>query len=148
MDIYERLIQDHGKQKGLMGGIADTVGASDERRRLFRELKQELEAHANAEEQTLYAAMISEPDAQEKARHSIVEHDEMNDMIAELEDSDMSEGAWIAKFKQLRDRVVHHVDEEEDEVFARARKVISQSKAEALAAAFEKRKAAETKTAG
>ena len=31
----------------------------------------------------------------------------------------MSEGAWLTKFKKLRHDYEHHIDEEENEVFAR-----------------------------
>ena len=34
MDIYERLIKDHDKQKNLANQIMETSGNSDERRRL------------------------------------------------------------------------------------------------------------------
>lgn len=145
MDIYERLIEDHNKQRGLLGGVGETSGDTEERRRLFAELKIELEAHANAEEQVFYAALLAEPDGQEKARHSIVEHDEMNDLIAELEDIDMSAGAWLNKFKDLRHRVEHHVDEEEEEVFVRARKLLSEKQANDLVADFDNRKNEEEK---
>jgi len=74
MDIYEQLIDDHGKQKGLLAGLVSTEGDSSERRRLFDLLKVELEAHAAAEEQVFYAELMAEPDGQEKARHSVAEH--------------------------------------------------------------------------
>ncbi len=145
MDIYERLTTDHDKQRGLLGGIGETSGDTKERRRLFGLLKKELEAHANAEEQVFYAVLLAEPDSQEKARHSIVEHDEINDLIAELEEMDMASGAWLTKFKELRHQTEHHVDEEEKEVFARARKLLSEKEATDLAAEFDKRKNEEEK---
>ena len=143
MDIFQRLIEDHEKQRGLLGGLSETSGDTEERRRLFAALKQELEAHANAEEQVFYAALLAEPDGQEKARHSIVEHEEMNDLIAALEGIDMASGAWLTKFKDLRERVEHHVDEEEEEIFVRARKLLSEKEATDLTADFDKRKKAE-----
>lgn len=146
MDIYERLIIDHGKQRGMLGGVADTTGASDQRKRLFNALKVELEAHANAEEQVFYAELIAEPDGQEKARHSIVEHHDMNDLIAELEDMDMSDGAWLKKFGELSHKVEHHLDEEEEEIFVRAKKLIPASRAAELVSAFDERKTAEMKS--
>lgn len=145
MDIYERLTEDHNKQRGLLGGVAETTGDTKERRRLFGQLKKELEAHANAEEQVFYAVLLAEPDGQEKARHSIVEHDEMNDLIAELEEMDMASGAWLNKFKELRHQAEHHVDEEEKEVFDRARKLLSDKEATDLVAKFDKRKQEEEK---
>ena len=145
MDIYERLTEDHNKQRGLLGGVGETSGDSKERQRLFAALKKELEAHANAEEQVFYSVLLAEPEGQDKARHSVSEHKEMNDLIAELEEADMSTGGWLTKFKDLRHKVEHHVDEEEEEVFARARKLLSDKEANDMVAEFDKRKEAEEK---
>ena len=147
MDIYHRLKEDHEKQRGFIKILLETEGESDERSRLFKALKVELEAHADAEEQVFYAALLAKPDGQEKARHSVVEHHDMNDLVTELEETDMGEGAWLRKFKQLAHDVIHHLDEEEKEVFPLARKLIDDGKAEPMVAEFDRRKAAEAKEA-
>lgn len=140
LDIYKRLKNDHDNQRGLMDSIAETSGDSGERRQLYALLKNELVAHANAEEQTFYAKLIHEPKGQEQARHSVSEHKEMDDLIEELEDTDMSSSGWLSKFKKLKEEVEHHVDEEEKEVFALSRKLISESEAHDLADEFNTRK--------
>ena len=48
-----------------------TSGDSEERRLLWDKFKPDAAAHANAEEETLYAALIENPDTQEQSRHSI-----------------------------------------------------------------------------
>ena len=58
MDIYARLEDDHEKQRDMSAGLARTSGDTSERRRLFDELRREIEAHAAAEEQTFYAELI------------------------------------------------------------------------------------------
>ena len=143
MDIYKRLQDDHRRQRKLAEKVEDTSGDSEDRRRLFAEFKQEAEAHANAEEQTFYAALLEDPDAQEKARHSISEHKEAADLLDELSDLDMASSQWIRTFKQLVEDLEHHMDEEEDEVFELARSVIDAETAQAMVADFEERKAAE-----
>ncbi len=84
MDIYERLKEDHGRQKGLAGGIAETSGDSTERKRLFEEFKKEVETHAAVEEQTFYAGLISHEKDQEQARHSVTEYEEASALVKEL----------------------------------------------------------------
>ena len=140
MDIYSRLEDDHGKQRGLCAGIAETSGDSRERRRLFDELKKEVEAHAAAEEQTFYAELIATSEGQDQARHSIAEHKDASDLIEELEETDMSSGAWLTKFKTLQEELEHHLDDEEEEVFPLARSVIAEDRARELGAEFGKRK--------
>lgn len=140
MNIYQRLTEDHGKQRGMAAGLAKTEGDSSERKRLFDEFYRELEAHAAAEEQTFYAELIATPDGQEKARHSVAEHKTAADLLKELTQTDMSSGAWLQKFKKLKHEVEHHVDEEEKEVFPLAMKLIPDERAEELAREFDARK--------
>lgn len=143
MNIYERLTQDHETQRELCEQVGDTSGDTAERRRLWERLRKELEAHANAEEQTFYAEMIAKPDGQEKARHSVAEHKDMADLIEELEGKEMDSPGWLVTFKQLAHDVIHHVDEEEEEIFVCAREVISDSRADELVAEFDERKQVE-----
>ena len=71
MDIYERLKQDHEKQRALGKKILETQGASQARKALWHDYKVELEAHASAEEQTLYAELMVHPEATDQSRHSV-----------------------------------------------------------------------------
>ena len=143
MDIYERLKQDHEKQRELGETILQTQGASDERKALWHDYKVELEAHASAEEQTFYAELMSHPKASDQTRHSVSEHKDAADIVEELEEMDMSSPGWLTRFKQLKHDIEHHLDEEEDDVFSLSRELISDRKARQLAEAFNQRKPAE-----
>ncbi len=143
MDIYDRLTKDHDTHREMAARLAETTGDSDERRKLWDEFKPEAKAHANAEEQTFYATLIEHPEAQEKARHSISEHKESSDLIEKLSTDDMSSSGWLQNFKKLKEELEHHMEEEENEVFVKARKVIPEETAIQLASDFEERKAAE-----
>lgn len=140
MDIYSRLKKDHDEHRKLAKQIMETSGDSEARRQLWDAFKPETVAHANAEEQAFYAKLIEEPDTQEQSRHSVSEHKEADDLIQELSNMDMSSSGWIQKFEKLKDALEHHMREEEDEVFAKAKKVISAEQAQLLADTFETRK--------
>ena len=143
MNIYERLKQDHDKQRMLIEKLENTSGDSEEREELWRQLFAELEAHALAEEQVFYSELMERPDATEKARHSVSEHKEMSDIAEELDEMDMSSTGWLTRFKTLAHKVTHHVDEEEEEVFPKAKKVIDAAVADRLSSEFSDRKSAE-----
>lgn len=143
MNIYERLQKDHDKQRALFTKVIDTEGSSTERQNLWRQIKIELEAHASAEEQTFYAELIAEPEGSDKARHSVAEHQEAADLMNELDDIDMSSPAWLQKMKHLKERVIHHIDEEEKEIFPAAQNLIPEKRAQALTDEFNERKPAE-----
>jgi hemerythrin-like domain-containing protein len=106
-------------------------------------LKQEIGAHAAAEEQTFYATLIAAPEGQPKARHSVHEHKTAADLLDELAELDFGSGGWLRKFRKLKEELEHHMDEEEREVFKRARKIISATRAEELSGTFRRRKSSE-----
>ncbi len=57
------------------------------------------------------------------------------------------EEEWTAKFTVLKENVEHHVEEEEGEMFTKARKVLSEEDAEALGTRMEKAKHEQMKAA-
>lgn len=124
-DIFEELRRDHDRQRDLVRVLVATTGDSEERANLFTRLKEELTAHAKAEERHFYRALLREDLTQEKARHSIHEHELLDELVERLDDYDRTAPAWLQTAKELEHRVVHHLDEEEHEVFALAGKVLT-----------------------
>tara|TARA_R110000824_G_scaffold25838_7_gene89575 strand:- start:5368 stop:5988 length:621 start_codon:yes stop_codon:yes gene_type:complete len=142
-DIFTRLKQDHDRHRAMLERVADTSGDSQERREAFEQLRIDVSAHANAEEQSLYAEMLARPDLQDKGRHSVAEHKEADEYFEDLVDMDFSSTGWLTRFKTLKERLEHHMDEEEDEIFAAAKKDISKQRANELAKIFDERKPVE-----
>ncbi|GGH23028.1 Hemerythrin HHE cation binding domain-containing protein [Cribrihabitans marinus] len=141
--IYDAIKRDHDRHRDLMDRIADTSGDSETRRKLWREFYQDVKSHAAAEEETFYSKLISETWGQDAARHSVHEHQQLDDLMEELNATDMSSPAWLATFKTLEHDYHHHMDEEENDVFARAREVIGEEHNDAFGQRFHKRKAQE-----
>jgi SMC interacting uncharacterized protein involved in chromosome segregation len=137
MKIYEAIKKDHDIQRNLCKQIIETSGASEERKKLWRELKKELEVHAVAEERYFYSPLIETDKMQEDARHGMAEHHEMDKLIEELDDTDMSSPHWIATLEKLVDKVEHHLEDEEEDFFGKAKKVYSQKEEDELASAYE-----------
>lgn len=142
-DIFTILKSDHVLHRQMLASISRTSGDTIERRELFEAFRVEVTAHAASEEQSLYAAMLSDPELQEDGRHSVAEHKELDDLLGELQDTDMASGAWLTKFKSVRHRYEHHIGEEEEEMFPAAEKHFSKAKAQDLGAKFDRRKPAE-----
>ncbi|MDY0077533.1 MAG: hemerythrin domain-containing protein [Bacteroidales bacterium] len=125
MNIFDELKKEHKTQRSLANDLLKTEGESTERKSVWKKLKIELQAHANAEERNLYVPMLEHDKSQENARHSIAEHHEIDELIEKLDETDMSSSAWLAHFKNLRELVFHHLDEEEQEIFTVAGRVLS-----------------------
>jgi len=142
-DIFTRLKKDHDKHREMLERVADTSGDSKERREAFEQLRIDVSAHANAEEQSLYAEMLARPDLQDKGRHSVAEHKEADDYFEDLVDMDFDNTGWLTRFKTLKERLEHHMDEEENEIFAAAKEDLSAERAQELAKIFDERKPVE-----
>lgn len=110
---------------------------------LFEEFTRELKGHAAAEEQALYSVILAKPDTTDKARHSVAEHKEIEDMLNHLATVDVSSGEWMEKFEDLRDEYIHHIDEEEEELFPAASDVLTEADEVHMRGVFQRRKAVE-----
>ena len=138
--IYDRLKSDHDTHRELLANLAETSGDSSDRRKLWRTFYYDVGAHAAAEEEACYAPLMEASKGQPKARHSVSEHHELDEMIQDIEGMDFSSPGWLARFKTMRDRYEHHIDEEENEIFETARKVLGADASGEIAATFDTRK--------
>ena len=97
-------------------------------------------AHAASEEMSLYATMLAKPELRDDAQHSVSEHKEIEDFLTELYEMDFASTGWLTRFRTMKDRYLHHIDEEEEEMFPAAEKDLSEAKKKELLAIFEKEK--------
>ena len=138
MNIFEALRQEHEIQRDLVKKLVETHGDTEERKKIFTQLKHELAIHADAEERHFYIPLIKQDMTQEKARHSVAEHHEMDELVEQLEDAEMSASNWLKIAKDLEHKVIHHLDEEEHEVFQMAGKVLTEKQKISLADDYNK----------
>ena len=124
MNIFQALRQDHDKQRQLLEALLETSGDTEERVHIFLALKDELISHAVAEERAFYKPLIMDDMTQEKSRHAIAEHHEIDELIEALEAEDRSSPAWLSTAKKLQAKVLHHLDDEEQEFFQVAGRVL------------------------
>ena len=143
LNVLERIKQDHDTHRELLDKIAQTQGDSEDRRSLSTELTKELKGHAAAEEESLYAEMLAEPEVNDDTRHSVAEHHEIDEMLNDLAATDMSSSGWLNKFNSFADRYRHHIKEEEEEHFPEFEEFIDKSLDEKLTETFNERKQAE-----
>lgn len=133
MNIFEAIRKDHDTQRELLEKLVETSGDTKERQQIFKALKNELDVHANAEERHFYKPLISNDMMQEKARHGIAEHHEIDELIKKLEEIDYDSSAWLKYAKDLKHKVEHHLEDEEHTFFQLAGKVFSETKKKSLA---------------
>ena len=138
--IFDRLKADHDRHRDLLERIDTTQGDSDARRYLFENFRVEVTAHAASEEMSLYATMLARPDLRDEAQHSVAEHKEIEDLLTELYEMDFASTGWLTRFRTMKHRYLHHIDEEEEEMFPRAEDGLSAAKKKEIAVIFERQK--------
>ena len=137
MTIFESLRNDHDTQRTLIGILTDTTGDSAGRNEIWAKLKTELTAHAGAEERYFYVPLMEHDLTQDAARHSVAEHKELDDFVEQLDGYDMSGSQWIQTAKELEERLLHHLEEEEKEVFPVAGKALGDDEKASLATDYD-----------
>lgn len=138
--IFGTLVEDHDKHRLLLARIAETQGASPEREELFAELTHELKGHAAAEEQALWSSVLRKPELTDQGRHAVAEHKELDDLLNELAARDMSQGAWLTRFHELKEEYLHHIREEEQEIFVAVDAHLDQADKAHIDRVFQQRK--------
>jgi hypothetical protein len=145
--IFDALKADHDRQRALLKQVGELTGDSPERQQLFERLRLEIQSHAAAEEESLYATMLADPELRDDARHSVSEHKEVDDTMGELMDLPFGSDEWQEKFFHMKRRYEHHIGEEEEDMFPAADKQWDSAKERELGRVYEDRKPEELEEA-
>ncbi|MDP9607271.1 UNVERIFIED_ORG: hemerythrin superfamily protein [Variovorax paradoxus] len=97
------------------------ASAPDKRRELAMQICIELQVHTRLEEEIFYPALreaIKETDLLDEAE---VEHASAKELIAQIQDATEIDAKFDAKVKVLGEYIDHHVKEERNEIFVKAR---------------------------
>lgn len=97
--------------------------AYDEKQRLAEKICQDLKRHTTVEEEIFYPAFRKAlAKADPMANEAVVEHQGAKHMIADIEESNSRDQLFDARIHVLSEYIVHHVKEEEQEMFPAVRK--------------------------
>ena len=133
MNAFTLLKADHEKVAGILETIEDTTErAVKGRDEAFARLKAELDLHAMIEEEIFYPALEGTEEGREITLEAYEEHRLVKQLLAELEAEPKDTEEWTAKFTVLKENIEHHVEEEEGELFKKARQELSQEEIETL----------------
>lgn len=146
MTIYEVLKRDHRHVEHLFKRIDKALSKKDfsEVPELFDELKTELTAHSKAEQEVFYQplkVLSASPEGKDLSWEGEEEHHLIRLLLSELSRVPFHSEEWSAKMKVLNEVVDHHVEEEEEEIFKKARMVFSDEETEQIAEDMEALKA-------
>jgi len=130
-DAVSLLEADHKKVKKLLSELAETTErATKTRRELLEEIALELKTHTRLEEQIFYPAFkeaVAKKEDQKLYFEAMEEHHVVDLVLPELQNTDVTTEEFAAKAKVLKELVEHHIEEEEGQMFPKARKAIGET---------------------
>lgn len=120
VDIIELLETDHRRISDLAERL-DSVTDDDEVRELYRQIVDGLLAHEAIEHEVLFPAfqaMLAGAPDDETLHERLGEHDELNALLAEMQELDAHDFAFVKRGSALLLDIEGHFDVEEESVFA------------------------------
>jgi hemerythrin-like domain-containing protein len=142
MNAIELLTSDHREIKDLLSELESTTERGVATRSdLFEKIRRNLTVHEVIEEEIFYPTLKQHPKAKEIVLEGIEEHDVVNILMGELENTPFDDETWGPKAKVMQENIEHHIEEEEGDMFKKARQVFDAEELKQLGAAMEERKA-------
>ena len=137
--IYDLLHTDHETVSGLFEQMEATENPA-QRERLVAQLKKELLAHSEAEDVVFYQRLKTAEEAREIVLEAAEEHRVVARVLGELERLSAENERWAARLSVLKELVEHHVEEEEGEIFKKAKTLFDRERERELGTAFLEQK--------
>lgn len=127
-DAIALLKQDHKTMRGLLSKLEEAEGR--ERQTTLKTIEHELKVHTKIEEDIFYPAFreaAEKEDDKELYFEALEEHHVVDLVLPEIKQTQPDADEFPAKAKVLKDLVEHHAEEEETEMFPRAKKLMDRA---------------------
>ena len=119
-DAIVLLRTDHKLVDGLFKEYEDTNSAA-KKKQIVAKICTELSIHAQVEEEIFYPAVKKALKDKVLVPEATVEHASLKELIAQIEGKEPDGEMYDAKVKVLSEYVKHHVKEEQNEMFPKAK---------------------------
>lgn len=141
MNAIELLEADHERVKGILTQLSDSTERGVKKRtELLDKLEMELTLHTKLEEEILYPA-FKEAGGKEEAimyHEAKEEHRAVDSLVLpDLKNTDPGSLEFTGRVKVVKELLEHHIEEEEEEMFKQARKLMKKDELEALGEQME-----------
>ena len=135
------LKKDHRMVSGLMMTLEMTPKINGMvRRRLFDQIKSHLMVHTQVEEEMFYPAIRNVTGCGSRVDDAYHEHQTAKDLLYQTTSIDPVSEEFDQKLAELKDAVIHHVEEEESEMFPRVEQRMASLELEEIGRRMHERK--------
>jgi hypothetical protein len=141
MTIFDVLKKDHDEVKDILDKIDKDIRADGSQcEALFEQLKPMALAHSRAEEEVFYSVLEEHDQTEELAEQAEDEHARVEELLEQMDEDEPGEASWRMLFEQMAGALRHHIQQEEGEMFRKAREVLGEQDLQLMADAFSQRK--------
>jgi len=145
MNAIDLLKADHERVKAILTQLSESTDrAIKKRTELLAKLEMEVSIHTRLEEEILYPAFKQEGGKEEAEMYyeAKEEHRTVDSLVLpDLKTTDPSQPEFAGRVKVVKELLEHHIEEEEKEMFPKARKVLGKATLDALGEQMEIMKA-------
>ncbi|WP_273822334.1 hemerythrin domain-containing protein [Pseudomonas asplenii] len=150
MNAIELLKADHEKVKTLLTQLSESTDRAQKKRtELLQKLELEVTIHTQLEEEILYPAFKEAGGRQqEQMYHEAKEEHRTVDslVLPDLKNTSPTTPEFAGRVKVVKELLEHHIEEEENEMFPEAEKLLGKEKLESLGEQMQLLKASLKKT--
>src|ERR1041385_4795300 len=143
-DAIALLKKDHEKVRGLLSQLERASQRNPAKAApLLEQIDREVKIHSRIEEEIFYPAFrdaAQKRDDRELYFEAKEEHHVVDLVMPEVRDTDSDAEEFAAKTKVLKELIEHHADEEEKEMFPKARKLFDRAELRELGERLKERK--------
>jgi hemerythrin-like domain-containing protein len=130
--IYDILKLEHRDVKKLFKQIIDSENYQDN---IYMQASKALMVHLDAEEKVFYSKLVNNSESRPVTLAGFEEHEVARKVMKDI-DASSEEDVKFAKLKVLNELVSQHVDEEEGDIYKKAKKVLSKAQEQDIAKQF------------
>jgi hemerythrin-like domain-containing protein len=141
-DAIAVLKQDHKKVRQLLKKL-ESAEDGGHRLELLSEVENEVKVHTQIEEEIFYPAFQRSAQGEEEEHlyyEALEEHHVVDMVLPEIKNTDEESDEFGAKAKVLKDLIEHHAEEEETEMFPKARKLMEAGELKEIGLRLQRRR--------
>lgn len=123
MNIITLLKTDHKEVSELFKKLLKSRTAPS-KESVFSRIYEALTIHAEFEEKVFYPAVRKSAKTKDLVMESYVEHDLIKTLLSDIKDMPAKDEIWKAKVTVLEEIIKHHVQEEEQDLFIKSKRIL------------------------
>ena len=143
VDAITLLKKDHEKVRGLLKRLESAADrGSDSAEQLLAQVDREVKIHSQVEEEIFYPAFKEAARSKKDSQlfFEATEEHHVVDLVMPEVQAENGDEQFAAKTKVLKELIEHHADEEEKEMFPKAKKLIGREELQELGRRIKARK--------